>query len=66
MDPISSTAASSASTASAGSVQGAAALSVLKKALNLQAQSASQLLDTLPTPALAISGSLGTLVNTYA
>jgi hypothetical protein len=55
-----------ASTADAGTVQGAAAVSVLRKALHLQAASAAQLIAALPQPALATSGTLGTQVNTFA
>lgn len=43
---------------------------VLKKALDMQAVSAATLLgamqQSLPQPALADSGALGTLVNTFA
>ena len=43
---------------------------VLKKALDLQAVSAATMLDamqqSMPQPALAASGTLGTQVNTYA
>lgn len=43
---------------------------VLKKALDLQAVSAATMLDamqqSMPQPALATSGTLGTQVNTYA
>jgi hypothetical protein len=39
---------------------------VLKKALDIQAVAAATLLDALPQPALATSGTLGTQVNTYA
>jgi spore coat protein CotF len=43
---------------------------VLKKALDMQAASAATLLDamqqSMPQPALAASGALGTQVNTFA
>ncbi|PUA96787.1 putative motility protein YjfB-like [Acidovorax sp. 107] len=43
---------------------------VLKKALDMQAVSASTLIDamqqSMPQPALATSGTLGTNVNTFA
>lgn len=43
---------------------------VLKKALDMQAVSAATMLDamqqSMPQPALATSGSLGTNVNTFA
>lgn len=45
-------------------------MAVLKKALDLQAASAATMLDamqqSLPQPALATAGPLGTQVNTYA
>jgi hypothetical protein len=66
MDTLTSAAVSSASNATLGKVQSAAAISVLRTALDVQATSATQLLEALPSPALATSGSLGTLVNTYA
>jgi hypothetical protein len=66
MDSITDAATAAASSADLGTVQGNAALSVLKKALNLQASSAAQLIDALPQPALALSGPIGTQVNRYA
>lgn len=39
---------------------------VLKKALDIQASSAATLLQALPQPPLAPSGTLGTQVNTFA
>jgi len=39
---------------------------VLKRALDLQATSATALLQALPQPALATEGSVGTKVNTFA
>jgi len=44
-------------------------ITVLKKALDVQASAAATLLQALPQPALATSGTLGTLgtqVNTFA
>lgn len=41
-------------------------IAVLKKALNTQAASAATLLQALPQPALATTGTLGTQVNTFA
>ena len=55
-----------ASTATLGSVQGSAALSVLKRSMEAQQNAAAQLIAALPQPALAISGGVGTRVNTYA
>ena len=66
MDPVSSAVTHNASSATTGSVQGAAAMLVLKKALNAQAAGVAQLVQTLPQPALATSGTLGTQVNTFA
>jgi|JI10StandDraft_1071094.scaffolds.fasta_scaffold1760428_2 hypothetical protein len=66
MSPVSSATVSAASSADPGSVQGAAAISVLKQALNSQASSAMQLIQALPQASLATSGSLGTRVNTFA
>ena len=66
MDAVTHAAASSASAATPGSLQGAASVLVLKKALDMQASSAAQLIEALPQPALATSGTLGTQVNTYA
>lgn len=57
---------SGASAATPGSVQGAASVLVLKKALDMQASSATQLIASLPQPALASSGTIGTKVNTFA
>ena len=66
MDAISSSTVANASAADPGTAAGAASLLVLKKALNLQASSAAQLIQALPQPALAAAGSVGTQVNTYA
>ena len=41
-------------------------ITVLKKALDVQASAAATLLQALPQPALAPSGTLGTQVNTFA
>jgi len=66
MDSVTSATVANVSSANLGTVQGQAAVSVLKKALDLQASSAAQLIESLPQPALATSGPLGTQVNTYA
>ena len=66
MDPISSATAVSPVTAPVGTVQADAGISVMKKAANLQAAAVATLLEGLPQPALATSGSLGTQVDTYA
>ncbi|MCV2369413.1 putative motility protein [Roseateles oligotrophus] len=56
-----------AGSASPGSVESAAQMMVLKKAINLQTQGVMDLLGSLPPqPALASSGHLGTQLNTYA
>jgi hypothetical protein len=65
MEAVSSATVANASAADPGTVAGAASLLVLKKALNMQASSAAQLIQALPQPALATSGSLGTQVNTF-
>ena len=65
MDPLSSSTLA-ASSADPGSVAGAASLLLLKKAIDLQASTSAQLLQALPQPALATSGSVGTQVNTLA
>ena len=57
----------SAMTATQGSSAQAAQLLMLRKAMDMQASSASALIQTLPQPAaLASSASLGRNVNTYA
>lgn len=66
MDAIVGSVTSSASASTPGTVQAAAATSVLKKALDLQASSAATLIQSLPQPALATSGTVGTKVNTFA
>ncbi|WP_374435675.1 putative motility protein [Inhella sp.] len=57
---------SSASAIPAGTVQGAAALLVLKQAMQQQEANAAQLLEALPQTPRASEGSLGTQVDTYA
>ena len=66
MDSVTGATVANASAADLGTVQGQAALSVLKKALDMQASSAALMLQALPQPVLAASGRLGTRVNTYA
>lgn len=61
-----STAVGNASSADLGTVQGSASISMLRKSMDLQESTAAQLLQALPQPALATSGSLGTRLNTYA
>jgi Putative motility protein len=66
MDSVCATAVTNASAASPGTVQGAAAVSMLKKALDVQEAAAAQLIAALPPVALATSGTVGTRVNTFA
>ena len=66
MDAVSNATVTAASNADPGSVQGVAALSMLKKATNQQASAAAQLIAALPQPALATSGTLGTKLNAFA
>ena len=66
MDSVSSSTVQRASAADLGTVAGQASVSVLKKALHQQGAAAMKLLDSLPQPQLADSGTLGTQVNTYA
>lgn len=66
MNAMSLNTVNNASSADLSTVQGAAAVSVMKKAMNLQAASTAQLIQSLPQPSLASSGSLGTQVNTFA
>lgn len=66
MNSVNSVTVTNASSADLSTVQGAASVSVMKKALNAQAAGAAQLIASLPQPALATSGSVGTQVNTFA
>lgn len=66
MSTVSPTVVGNASAANLGTVQGTASLLMLKKSLDAQASTAAQLVQSLPQPALATSGSLGTQVNTFA
>ncbi|WP_326544051.1 putative motility protein [Pseudorhodoferax sp.] len=68
MDTTLSTAAvTPASEARPGTVRSAAAIHVLREALDAEASSALALLNQLPqAPALATSGALGTRLDTYA
>lgn len=66
MDAVSNSTVSNASNAVPGTVQGAASTAVLRKSLDLQESNAAQLLQALPQPALASSGTLGTRLNVYA
>ena len=67
MDSISSAAATNASGAALDTVKGQASVAMLRRALDVQAASAAQLIQALPQqPSLASSGNLGTRVNAYA
>lgn len=66
MDAVTSAIVANASSAALATVQGAALVSVMKKAQSVQAAGVAQLIASLPQPALATSGALGTQVNTYA
>lgn len=57
----------SASNGIPGTVQGAASTLVLRKALDIQAAGAVELLNALPQqPALATQGNIGRNINTFA
>lgn len=66
MDSLSAAIVNTAQSLQQASLQQQVATSVLKSALDIQAASAAALIQALPQPQLATSGSLGTLVNTYA
>ena len=71
MDAASSSVVAAASAAVPGTVQGAAAITGMKKSANLRTSSALQLVEALPAPPplptqAAPSGSIGTQVNTFA
>jgi hypothetical protein len=63
---VSASSINTASSAPAGSVQEGAAIMVLKKAMQAQENTALSLIQSLPQPALATTGGVGTQVNTYA
>ncbi len=66
MDSLSSAVIASANTTNLGSVQGAASVSILKKALNAQALGVARLVESVAQPELATTGTIGTRVNTFA
>jgi hypothetical protein len=66
MNSVSSSIVSSASNASLGSVQGAAAVAVMKKDKDANEAAVGKLLSSVTQPALATSGTLGRNVNTFA
>lgn len=67
---LANTIVNTATTLASAKTSDAVNVMVLKKALDLQATSAATLLDavqqSVPQPALATSGTLGTQVNTFA
>ncbi len=66
MDAITSTAAVDAVAAAIpGTSQASAAMTVLKKSLDIQEAEAALLLQALPEAPLAKSGAVGTQLNTY-
>ncbi len=66
MDSLTNAIVQQAGTAELSRIQGTAAVLVMKKALDMQTTAAAQLLQALPQQPLAASGTLGTLLNTYA
>lgn len=66
MDSVSAAIVSAAQGMQQGAAQQQISMAVLKSAMNIQAASAAALIQALPQPQLASSGSLGTLVNVYA
>ena len=66
MSSVSAAVVNNASSAGTGTVQSVAAISVMKKAMDAQESTANQLIQSLPQPALASSGPVGTKLNTYA
>ncbi|MBD8526837.1 putative motility protein [Pseudomarimonas arenosa] len=66
MDSLSASIINTAVGLSQAQAQQAIQTQVLKTALNMQAAAAAALVQALPTPGLASSGSVGTLLNVYA
>ena len=66
MSSVSAAVVNNASSAGTGTVQSVAAISVMKKAMDAQESTVNQLIQSLPQPALASSGPVGTKLNTYA
>ncbi len=65
MDAVSSSTVAAASDAVLGTVQGTAAILVMKKAMELQVSPAVQLVQALPR-VVAPAGNVGTQVDTFA
>jgi hypothetical protein len=66
MSIASTSAVQTATTSAQGANADVVNVLVLKKALDAQANNAAQLIQSLPQPQLATSGSLGTQVNSFA
>ena len=66
MNVSSSTTVQAATAAAQASPSDEVNMLVLKKAINQEASSVTQLLQALPQPPLATQGSVGTKVNTFA
>ncbi len=66
MDTVSSSTVAAASGAAAGTVQSAAAISVLKKSIDTQVAAVVQLIQALPQPVAAPTSNVGTKVDTFA
>lgn len=66
MDNVSSSIVSAASGAAAGTVQSAAAISVMEKSIDMQVAAVVQLIQALPQPVAAPTGGVGTKVDTFA
>ena len=66
MNAVTHAVVANASIAALDTVQGAAAMSVFKKSLDLQASNAAQLIAALPQVPLATFGLMGTRVNAFA
>lgn len=66
MDSVNSATVTNASSADLSAVQGSASVSVPNKASNAHAAGVAQLIASLPQPALATSGTVGTQVNSFA
>lgn len=66
MNISNSTSVQAATPAASSDTADAVNILMLKKALDMQTTSATQLLQALPQPHLATEGSVGTKINTFA
>ena len=55
-----------ATSLSQNKLEGAVGVAVMKKAMDIQEQSATQLLQSLPTPTASLPDGVGTRINTTA